>query len=457
MLLTIVFILTILIVIYNPKYGVFAIFIYWIIFSNAMQSNLFQWDKSGSSPYSIIPLANNKFIDQQGLRFLILILFLSVLVKSVKKGLKEIWILKFITIIVLVSISSIIVNSINYIEGFSSISLFLVSFLFLFSALNIKFTEKDIITFFNFFYFFLIINSVFQIHQYLFFSSGDVDLTMGLLSGTVQTPILAYVFSIFYYSFFILGKTNKYIFAAIYLLIIQLVSSYLKGLISVAFVVILMAREIATKGTRAIILIGIGLTLLFSISAYIFTDAVKDYSIFYEFNSVNQIMNLGPIKVWTQYFELVGENPQSLIFGYGPSSYGSSNTSDEKGFGNSKLGELIEIAGVGNLAGRDIFGRALSIMGNILWEFGGIVLFLFFYIYYRIYRETKYIFKKSKSDLLKVYAFGVKYNIIFLILIYFLQIGGSETELFLWGPIFVVFSYIKQFYNDEQSINAIII
>jgi hypothetical protein len=441
MLLVIIFFLAILLCLVKPKYGVAMIFIFWVFYSNAYQTNLFVFDKYLDTPYSIIGYSGFTFIDKQGLRFLIGLLFLSVLLRGITTELKELWLLRIIGVIVFISVISIPVNKINWAEGLSSLSIFLMNLLFLFSVLNIEFSEKYITNLLLISFSFLIFNSFLQIYQFFFFANGDVDLTMGLLSSTLQTPIISYIISFLFLGKLLNAKLDKYILGAIFIAVVQLISSYLRGLIGFALILLLAFKRFLFSGYKIAILSTLTLVIIGGISAYIFTDVVIDYTIFSAFLNTENITNAGPIRVWTQYAEDIQDTPLNLIIGYGPSSYGSLNTSDQLGFGKSKLGALLDISS--EMSGRDFFGKALSTAGNILWEFGIISLILFLYVYYSLYKHVSFIYKEAKQDLIRSYAFSVKYLIIFIVFLFFVAIAGTTDEFFTWGPVFVVYSFIN--------------
>ena len=441
MFIAIIFFLAIIVCLVKPKYGVAMIFIFWLFFSNAYQSNLFVYDKLGSSPYSIIGISGLRLIDSEGIRILIIVLFLSVLFRGIQNKLKELWLLKIIGVIVFISVISIPINDINLADGLSSLSIFLMSFLFLFSVLNIEFSEKYITNLLLISFYFLIFNSFLQIYQFFFFANGDVDMTMGLFSSTLQGPIVAYIVSFFFLGRLLIAKFDKYILGAVFIAIVQLISSYLKGLIGFVLILLLAFKRFLFSGYKIAILSAVTFVIIVGISFYIFTDVVIDYSIFYAFLDTDNITNAGPIKVWTQYAENIQDAPQNLIIGYGPSSYGSINTADQMGFGKSKLGKLLAISSY--MSGRDFWGRALSTAGNILWEFGLINLILFFYVYYSLYKRASFIFKETDQDLIRSYAFSVKYLIIFVLFLYFIAITGTTEEFFTWGHLFVVYSFIN--------------
>src|ERR1035437_1474680 len=441
MLLVIILFLAILLCLVKPKYGVAMIFIFWVFYSNAYQTNLFVFDKYLDTPYSIIGYSGFTFIDKQGLRFLIGLLFLSVLLRGITTELKELWLLRIIGVIVFISVISIPVNKINWAEGLSSLSIFLMNLLFLFSVLNIEFSEKYITNLLLISFSFLIFNSFLQIYQFFFFANGDVDLTMGLLSSTLQTPIISYIISFLFLGKLLNAKLDKYILGAIFIAVVQLISSYLRGLIGFALILLLAFKRFLFSGYKIAILSTLTLVIIGGISAYIFTDVVIDYTIFSAFLNTENITNAGPIRVWTQYAEDIQDTPLNLIIGYGPSSYGSLNTSDQLGFGKSKLGALLDISS--EMSGRDFFGKALSTAGNILWEFGIISLILFLYVYYSLYKHVSFIYKEAKQDLIRSYAFSVKYLIIFIVFLFFVAIAGTTDEFFTWGPVFVVYSFIN--------------
>jgi hypothetical protein len=441
MLLIAIFISACLLCIIRPKIGVAMIFIFWLFYSNAYQANLFSFDKYVDTPFSIIGYSGFTFIDQQGLRFLIGLLFLSVLLRGITNGLKELWLLKIIGVITFLSVISIPVNGINWTDGLSSLSILLINLLFLFSVLNIEFTERYITNLLLISFSFLIFNSFLQIYQFLFFAQGDVDLTMGLLSGTVQTPTISYIVSFFFLGNLLQAKLDKYVVGAFFIIVVQLISSYLKGLIGFVLILLLAFRKFLFSGYKIAILSTLILVIVGGISAFIFTDVVTDFVIFSAFTDSANITNAGPIKVWTQYAENVQAAPLNLVLGYGPSSYGSVNTADQLGFGKSKLGKLLDLPT--NFNDRDFFGKALSSAGNILWEFGLINFILFLYVYYRLYKRSSLINKETKEDIIRSYAFSVKYLILFILFLYFIAVGGTTEEFFTWGLVFVVFSFIN--------------
>jgi hypothetical protein len=450
MLLIVIFIVASLLCVIKPQYGVAMIFIFWVFYSNAYQSNLFLYDKQVSTPFSIIGYSGFKLIDQQGLRFLILVLFLSVLFRGIQNELKELWLLKIIGVIVFISLISIPINDINWADGLSSLSILIINLLFLFSVLNIEFSEKYINNLLLISFYFLIFNSFLQIYQFLFFADGDVDLTFGLLSSTIPTPTISYIVSFLFLGKLLNAKLDKYILGAIFISVVQLVSSYLKGLIGFVLILLLAFKRFLFSGYKIAILSTVTLIIIGGVSAYIFTDVVTDYTIFSAFLNTENITNIGPIRVWTQYAEDVQDTPLSLIIGYGPSSYGSLNTSDLFGFGKSKLGNLLEIPG--ELSGRSLWGSALSSAGNILWEFGIINLILFFYVYYSLYKRASFIFKETDQVLIRSYAFSVKYLILFILFLYFTAVAGTTEEFFTWGHLFVVYSFINSSAVENKSL-----
>src|ERR1035437_1815650 len=313
MLLALIFFLTILVCLVKPKYGVAMIFIFWVFYSNAYQSNLFLVDKFGSTPFSIIGYSGFGLIDRQGLRFLIGVLFLSVLLRGITNELKELWLLRIIGMMVIISVISIPVNNINWAEGLSSLSILLMNLLFLFSVLNIEFSEKYINNLLLISFYFLIFNSFLQIYQFLFFADGDVDLTFGLLSSTIPTPTISYIVSFLFLGKLLNAKLDKYILGAIFISVVQLVSSYLKGLIGFVLILLLAFKRFLFRGYKIAILSTVTLVIIGGVSAYIFTTVVTDYTIFSAFLNTENIINAGPIRVWTQYAENVQATPLSLI------------------------------------------------------------------------------------------------------------------------------------------------
>jgi hypothetical protein len=452
MILTIIFFCTIIICFIKPKYGVYSIFVFAILLSNALQLSFVMYNRGFSTPFSYIGLSGLEIIDKQGVRVLIVILFIVTLLKKVyeKERIHEIRLLLIVFVILLFSFISILLNDISLRSGFSSISLFIISLLFLAAVSNIQFTTKDIQIFLSSMLLFVSINSAFEIYQYLFFARGDVDMTVGLLMSTTPTSTFAFVVSFFFIAKLCVGKHDKSVTLSIFISITQLVASYLKGIAAFVIIILTSFRKLLFSGGKLFIASLFALIIMFSISAYIFQDAVKETDVILKFENISMFSNVGPVRVWTQYFNVL-DNPVNLIFGFGPSSYGSLNATDKRGNRTSKLRELMIISGAGKLAGRDMFGTALSSAGNILWENGVIVLVLFFLTYYYLFKISSWIYIESKNEMLKIYAFGVKYEIVFIVLLYFTAFAVTTEEILLWGPAFVVFSYLKSEFQLELN------
>jgi hypothetical protein len=453
MILGFAFICTLFLCIVKPKCGLYGLFIFALLLSNALQLTFVETNRSFSTPFSIIKLANVDIIDKQGTRLLVLILFLSSILRKVfaKKRINEMWLIKIILMILLISVSSMLLNNITVRDGFSSISLLIISLVFLSAVSNLQFNCRDIQSFLYCLLVFVLINAIFQIYQFFNYAFGDVDMTLGLLTSTTPTSTLAFVVVFFFIGKISVGRFDQTVFLSIILSLVQLVSSFLKGILSFALIILISFWRLLFKGGKVSIGAVFALILMFSVASFIFQDTVKDYNVFFEFDNLSSYLDIGPVRVWTQYIQVV-DNPANVIFGYGPSSYGSINTTGEDDVRRSKLAELISITdATGSLAGRDIFRTALSSAGNILWENGVIVLVLFFLVYFRVFKISSRILKNSNSEIIKVYAFGVKYEIMFIVLLYFLAFGTTTEEILLWGPAFVVFSFNKSQFQFESS------
>jgi len=448
MAIGIIFVVVLVLCIAKPKYGIFGIFLFAIVLSNALQQGFVQTNRVFSAPLSLVPLSGIDLIDRQGTRLLTLVLFVSTLTRGFfrKQVLKEKWLVMAIASITFLSTLSMVVNDISFKNGLSSISLFAISLLFLFSVLNVKFEHREITMFLRALLLFVSLNAVVQIYQFFTFADGDIDMTPGLLMSTTPTSTIAFVTILFFVGKSTIGKIDKTVWVSVAVAIAQLGSSYLKGIVAFAMVIVIGFRKVFSQGGRALVASLIVLTVLFGISSFLFTDAVKDYGVFRAIPDIESVVKLGPIRVWTQFFELL-QNPTNLVLGYGPSSYGSLNTTDEMGTRTSRLAQLISIAGVGEFEGRDLFVTALSSAGNILWENGMFVFLLFFGVHFKVFRDAAKIHAYPRSDWLKVYSFGVKYGLVFVLLLYFTAFGVTTEEVLLWGPIFVVYSFVKSEYH----------
>jgi hypothetical protein len=331
-------------------------------------------------------------------------------------------------------------------KSLSAMSFLLMSTIFLFAVLNIDFTLRDIKIFLTGLLLFVIVNAAFQIYQFLYFADGDNDMTLGLLMSTTPSSILAFVVALFYLNGVNSRKITLELVLVVVISLIQILSAYVKGMLSFAAVVIVgLRRSILQRyGITLIVLVIVGLGIL---SPYLLdSDTSYNYAMLEYIDNIDIVLQLGPVKVWTNFITNL-KSPVNIFFGYGPGSYGSVNTVDDEGFSLVKLGSLMDTGGPSMST---FFSQALSSAGNIVWENGIIVFVLFFYIYYKIYRESSLIFRRSKIDIDCNYAFGVKYGIIFIVLLMFLSLAVTTEEILLWGPGFVVFSYLKNIPVDAQ-------
>jgi hypothetical protein len=214
-------------------------------------------------------------------------------------------------------------------------------------------------------------------------------------------------------------------------------------------VILISFRHILFRGWKFLLIAFTSLLLIISISFFIFRSVATDFPIFYVFDNTELLLKLGPVQVWTEYFQFL-KSPVNLLLGYGPGSYGSLNTVDEAGNRTSKLAGMVQLYDPG-MGDRSLFLTALSTLGNIIWENGILVLLLFIYFHYKIYKECSKIFSVTQNNELKVYSFAVKYEIIFIILLYLAAFGNTSEEILLWGPPFVIYSFIKSEYQLESS------
>jgi hypothetical protein len=454
MILGFAFLCTLILCIVKPKYGVYSIFVFSILLSNALQWTFIKTVRGFSTPFSFIGLSGLEVVDKQGGRILIVILLISTVFRKIynNQQINGLWIIKAVFSIIVISIISMYFNDIKLRDGLSSISLLIVSMLFLAAVMDIQFSSNDIKLFLKYALLFVILNAIFQIYQFFNFANGDVDMTVGLLMDTTPTSLFAFVVSFFFMSKIISGAFNKEVLTAIILSTIQLVSSYLKAIIVYFIVIMISFRQFFFRGWKFILIALTTLFLLISISFFIFKSAVTDYTVFYIFDNTELLLKLGPVQVWTEYFQFL-KSPIDLLFGYGPSSYGSLNSVDEAGNRTSKLAGMVQLYDSG-LGDRSLFMTALSSLGNIIWENGIIVLFLFVYFHYKIFKESSMIYSQTQNNDLKVYAFAVKYEVIFIILLYLVAFGNTTEEILLWGVPFVVYSFIKSEFQLEPPLES---